>query len=141
MVVVVPQIPEQKPCDGSFVRISSEKLKKMALTTLDNIKKYKAHDRKRLADRERKELREQREKSRNSIWSKIFGYKERPEPTDDELIKMHENSGSPGCIWLPETFWIDFRYEKNKEVAYRLLNAAEHADEVAVSTKDLERLI
>jgi hypothetical protein len=141
MVVVVPHIPEQKPCDGSFVRLSSDKLKNMALNTLDNIKVYKANDRKRLADRERKELREQREKSRNSIWSKIFGYKERPEPTDDELIKMHENSGSPGCIWLPETFWIDYRYEKNIEVAHRLLNAANHADEVAVSTKDLERLI
>jgi len=142
MVVVVPQMRhEQKPCDGSFIRIPSEKLKTMALQTLENIKKYKAKDRKRLADRERKELQEKREKRRNSIWSKIFGYKEQPEPTDEELIKMHENSGSPGCIWLPETFWIDYRYEKNIEVAHRLLNATEYADEVAVSTKDLERLI
>lgn len=141
MVVVVPQVHEQKPCDGSFVRIPSEKLTALAFKSLDNIKKYKAADRKKLADRERKELRERREKSRNSIWSKIFGYKERPEPTDEELIKMHENSGNPSCIWLPETFWIDFRYEKNIEVAYRLINAAKHADEVAVSTKDLERLL
>ena len=142
MVVVVPQMhQEQKSCDGSFVRIKSDKLTNMARQTLENIKKYKARDRKRLADRERKELREQREKSRNSIWSKIFGYKEQPEPTDEELIKMHENSGSPGCIWLPETFWIDYRYSINAEVAHRLLLAAEHADEVAVSTKDLERLI
>lgn len=141
MVVVVPQMQNSRTCDGSFVRLPSEKLKNMALNTLDNIKFYKAKDRKKLADRERKELREYEEKRRKSIWSKIFGYKERPEPTDEELIKRHENSGSPGCIWLPETFWIDYRYEKSIEVAHRLLNAAEHADEVAVSTQDLERLI
>jgi hypothetical protein len=54
---------------------------------------------------------------------------------------MHEGSGTPGLIWFPETFWIDYRYEKNIEVAHRLLNAASYADEVAVSTQDLERLI
>ncbi len=142
MVVVVPQMhQEQKPCDGSFIRLPSEKLKGMALQTLENIKKYKARDRKRLADRERKELQEKQEKRRKSIWSKIFGYKEQPEPTDEELIKMHEGKGGGDTIWLPETFWIDFRYSKNAEVAHRLLLAAEHADEVAVSTLDLERLI
>jgi hypothetical protein len=139
MVVVVPQVHEQKPCDGSFVRIPSDKLTQMALKSLDNIKVYKARDRKELANRERKELLARREKKRNSIWSKIFGYKEQPMPTDEELIKMHEQSGDG--IWLPETVWIDFRYQKNIEVAYRLINAAKHADEVAVSTKDLERLL
>ena len=139
MVVVVPHVPEQKPCDGSFVRISSANLKEMANRTLKNIPKYKAYDRERLAKRLKKELLEEREKSRNSIWSKIFGYKEKPIPSDEELIKAHEGSGEG--IWLPETFWIDFRYSKNIEVAQRLLHAAQYADEIAVSTKDLERLI
>lgn len=142
MVVVVPQMhQERKPCDGSFIRISSAKLKEMANQTLENIKLYKAHDRKRLASRERKEFLERQEKKRNSIWSKLFGYKEVPVPTDEEFIKLHGGKGGGDTIWLPETFWIDFRYSKNAEVAHRLLLAAEHADEVAVSTKDLERLI
>jgi hypothetical protein len=139
MVVVMPHVTEQKPCDGSFVRISSVKLTEMARETLENIKTYKEHDLQKLIAREKAEIIKRREKSRNSLWSKIFGYTERPMPSDEEIIKMHESSGDG--IWLPETFWIDFRYEKNMEVAYRLLLAAKHADEVAVSTKDLERLI
>ncbi len=139
MVVVVPQVHEQKPCDGSFVRISSDKLTQMARQSLENIKKYKARDRKRLADKERDEYNKRIEKKRNSLWSKLFGYTEPPTPSDEELIKMHEQSGDG--IWLPETFWIKFRYQTNIEVAYRLINAAKYADEIAVSTKDLERLI
>ena len=139
MVVVVPQIHEQKSCDGSFVSIPSDKLKVMVLQTLDNIKKYKSRDLKRLANNEREMLLAKREKDRNSIWSKIFGYKEKPMPTDEELIEIHKNSGDG--LWLPETFWIDLRYQKNIEVAERLYNATKYTDVVTVSTQDLQRLI
>lgn len=139
MVVVVPPHTEQKPCDGSFVRIPSAKITEMARQTLANIKQYKAKDIQRLIAKEKEEILKRREKKRNSLWSKIFGYVEPPMPSDEEIIKMHEHSGDG--IWIPETVWIDFRYEKNIEVAYRLINAAKYADEVAVSTKDLSRLI
>lgn len=140
MVVVVPQIPEKKPGDGSFVRISSKTLTEKARQTLQNIKAYKKHDTQRLIDRERQEILDQREKSRKSIWSKLFGYKEKPIPTDEEVLEIHKNKGA-GTIWLPETFWIDFRYSKNEDVAYRLINAAKYAEELYVSTEDLQRLI
>lgn len=140
MVVVMPPHAEQKPCDGSFIRISSEKLTKLARQTLENVKRYKAKDIQRLIDREKEELLERREKRKNSLWSKIFGYIEPPMPSDEEILEAYKNQRYD-CIWIPETTWIDFRYEKNIEVAYRLINAAKYADEVAVSTKDLERLI
>ncbi|WP_216073209.1 hypothetical protein, partial [Acinetobacter nosocomialis] len=71
-------------------RISSEKLTKLARQSLENIKKHKAADLKSLADSERAKFNKRIEKKRNSLWSKIFGYTELPNPTDEELIKMHE---------------------------------------------------
>lgn len=139
MVAIIPQITEQKPCDGSFVRVPSVKLTERARQTLENIKAYKQHDLKKLIASEKKEILKQRDSRRNSLWTKLFGYTEPPMPTDEEIIKIHEQNGDG--IWLPETVWINYRYSEYEETARRLLNAAQYADEVAVSTKDLAKLI
>lgn len=141
MVVVVPPRAEQKARDGSFVYISSEKITQMARQTLANVKQRKAAAVQRLIEREKEELIQKREKKRNSFWSKLFGYKEPPMPSDEEILKAYKNQGDGMHIWIPETTWIEFRYNANVEVAYRLINAAKYADEVAVSTEDLARLI
>lgn len=140
MVVVVPQVQQEKHKDGSFVKVSSKDITKRAYASLASIKLCKARDTQRLIERERIEVMAAREKKRNSLWSRLFGYKEKPEPTDAELLKSIETQRGDG-IWLPETFWIDVRYDKYIEVANRLINAAKYADEIFVSTEDLERLL
>lgn len=140
MVVVVPQIPEQKPCrDGSFIRLSSIKIAELCYQTLSNIEEYKRQDLARLIVSLKNELLERREKKRHSLWSKIFGYVEPPMPSDRDLIRTYEQSGDG--VWMPETTFIEIRYMKHIEVANRLLNAAKYVDEIAISTEDLKRLI
>lgn len=127
-------------CDGSFVKMSAKEVKARAEESYWEIKKRKKEAVQRLIDSRKKEILKDREKARNSFWSRIFGYKERPMPTDEEIQESLE-SYSGEFLHLPETHWIDLRYEKYVDVALRLMNAAEHAEEVYVSTTDLERLL
>lgn len=140
-MVVVPQMQYQgKPCDGSFVKMASQEVTRLAKESLSNIENRKSAAVQRLIDKRRKLIQEDRERARNSIWCGLFGYKEQPMPTDEEILHQIKTERFD-CIHIPETTWIDIRYEKYEDVAYRLLNAAKHADEIYVSTQDLERLL
>jgi len=140
MVTVIPQMSYDKKCDGSFVKVNSKIIIEKARASLANIEKRKKRETQRLVDDRRKELVEREKKRENSWWSRLFGYKARQLPTDEQILHSIENERGDG-IWLPETFWIDYRYSKNQDIAYRLINAAEYAEEIYVSTEDLERLL
>ena len=139
MVVVVPQIEQKKHVDGSFVKVSSVDITKKAHESLKVIERQKKRQIQDLITRLRKERNEEIEKKKSSLWSRLFGYKEIPEPNDEQILKSYECSGEG--IWMPETFFIDLSWEKYIDVAYRLINAAKYADEIFVSTEDLEKLL
>jgi hypothetical protein len=127
-------------CDGSFVKMSSREVQARAEESYWEIKKRKKEAVQRLINKRKEEILKDREKKRNSFWSRIFGYKERLMPTDEEIQEALE-SYSGEFLHFPETHWIDLRYEKYVDVALRLMNAAKYSEEVYVSTTDLERLL
>jgi len=129
----------QVNCDGSFVKMSSKELLAQAQESYNAIKRLKKEAVQRLVERRKEQILKDREKEKNSIWRAIFGYKERPMPTDEEILESLESYGDG--FSFPETHWIELQYDKYVDTALRLMNAAQYADEVYVSTSDLERLL
>lgn len=145
-MVIIPQMYSQTKCDGSFVKLSSEEVKARSLESLKQIRKEIKAATQHLIDDRRQQIEEERKHRRNSIWygflNLFTGDKEDPPmPTDEEILHDIEHDCPGDYIHLPETYWIDLRYDKYRDVAYRLYNAASHADEIYVSTSDLEMLL
>lgn len=129
MIVIPPVNHQTKSCDDSFVKMTSSKIIEMAKATLKYIKDYRDSATKAVFDNEKQYI-------MNGFWHKLF---KRPEPTDEEVWASVNRCGGD-VIHFPETFFINLRYSKNEDAAHRLLNAAQHADEIYISTKDLRRL-
>lgn len=130
----------ESKCDGSFAKVDSSSLIELAHQSLENIEKYKKQEVQRLINRKRNKFLAKEEKRKNSLWSKLFGFKPRKEPTDEEIYEFIKNDHDD-VIGPSELFWMDLRYEKYIDTANRLINAAKYAPEVFVSTEDLERLL
>lgn len=129
MVVVVPQMQQPKKRDGSFVTVPSKTIIDLCNKTIDRIAKYRERAHKKLIETTRDEM-------VNDWWHKLW---KKPVPTDEEVLTYIHRSGGD-TIRLPETFWINFHGSANEDVAHRLLNAAKYADEVSISTEDLEKI-
>lgn len=129
MVVVVPQMQQAKKRDGSFVSLPSTKIIYLCERTLERITNHRKRAHKKLIE-------ETREEMVNDWWHKLW---KKPIPTDEEVLSYIHRSGGD-TIRLPETFWINCHGVTNEDTAHRLLNAAKYADEVCISTEDLERI-
>lgn len=130
MVVVVPQMQQhQKRRDGSFVTMPSHRIILLCEQTLQRIADYRKRQHKKLIEDTRAEM-------IDNWWHKLW---KKPDPTDEEVLTyIHRGGGD--TIRLPETFWINIHGSTEEDVAHRLLNAAKYADEVCISTEDLERI-
>lgn len=112
-------------CDGSFVKMSSVDVKKMALKTLEWIKNEREKKREEEIQFTQKSL-------DNGFWHKLFRMKP---STREQAIAVLESDPWDIDYHCPEII-----YWKNEDTAKRVLNACEHADEIYISTKDLRRI-
>lgn len=112
-------------CDGSFVKMDTKVVKKMATKTLERIKKYRA-------DRKEKAIEDIINDINNGFWHNLFRMK--PATRKDALAYLENDTWNfdyhfSGCVGY-----------KSEESANRLLNACEHAETVYISTEDLHRI-
>jgi len=140
MVAVISQMNYNKSCDGSSIVISSEQIVAMANQSLKNIRLAKKQDLQYVIDKEKLRFEENEERKAKSWWGRLFGYTKKATPSDSQALQMHIDDYAD-CINPDETFWINLRYQKNKDAAYRLLNASKYAKELTVSTRDLDLLL
>jgi len=138
--MVISQMYYNKICDGSSIVISSEEVVAKANQSLKNIHKAKKREYQRVIDKEKLLFEENEERKANSWWGRLFRYKKKPTPNNSEALQMHIDDFAD-CINPSEIFWIDLQYEKYKDVAHRLLNAAKYSKELTISTRDLEMLL
>jgi hypothetical protein len=110
--------------DGSFVRMRSDVIKAKCEAMLIAIKSIRQ-------ERVKKTIEEGRQRMMQGFWHRLL---KKPVPTDDQ-VKSYLSDGM-----ISETFWDEISFYKNEEVAKKLLNACTYAEEIFVSTEDLERL-
>jgi hypothetical protein len=111
--------------DGSFVLIRSDIIKAKCENALASIKAAREKYRQEAMDKARAEM-------MNGFWFKLF---KKPVPTDEQ-VESYLCDG----VMFSELFRIQIMYYKQEDVANRLLSASKYADEMYVSTEDLERL-
>lgn len=106
--------------DGSFVMMRSDIIKIKCERTLIWIKEAREEKIKNLMDSARAKIMQ-------GFWHRLF---KKPIPTDDQ-VKAYLDY---------ELFFAQVRYGNSEAIANKLLNACKYADEIYVSTEDLERL-
>lgn len=106
---------------GSYILMSSEKAKKLALECKARVDTARQEAVKQLVSQERQR------------WARVRKALRRPDPTDDEILKSLKYS------WVYES--IRFTYFHNEDASKRILLATEIAETVQVSTEDLELLL
>ena len=110
--------------DGSFVRMRSDVIKakcEAMLIAIEAVRKKRVQE----------TIEATRQRMMKGFWHRLF---KRPVPTDEQ-VRQHLNDG-----FISELFWDENAYFKNEEIARKLLNASKYAEEIYVSTEDLERL-
>lgn len=120
----------------SYIMISSIKLTALANQSLKRTNESFRAAQRRHAEIIQNEIVQRLNRERKSWWSFFFGYKDRSIPTIDYILESLSKRDGDDTKML----FIKLRYERHYDVAYRLLNAAAHADEVLVSTSDLSLL-
>jgi hypothetical protein len=118
----------ENQCDGSFIKMPSKKVSEMAKARLAWIEQYKK-------DRRQKHIDKNRQEMINGWWHR---FRKLPIPTDQEVIDYIEDSyrnGNWGINWWPVN-----HYSESEAVANRLINACEHAEDIYISTEDLQRI-
>lgn len=128
MVIMFP-FGQRESQSASLVKLTSAKVIDKCERSLAYIKAYRENEFKKLIVKER-------ERIVNGFFHKLF---KRPVPSDEEVVRIIEQP-SGDVFNVPETFWINIQFHKSEEIAKRLLNAAKQADEIYVSTEDLEYL-
>lgn len=111
--------------DGSFVKIASKNAIEMATKTLARIEKLRAESKEKAIEIERQHI-------NNGFFHKLFRMK-------DATIEDAEKSLSYDD-WNFDYHFTGLIAHKNEDSANRILNAAQHADEIYISTEDLQRI-
>jgi len=111
--------------DGSFVKVASKDVLEMAKDTLQWIKNERAARKKKAIETEQKRL-------NNGFWHKLFRCKDVTIEAAEESLKDDP--------WDFDYHWSPAMYYKTEDACNRIINAAKHADEIYISTKDLRRI-
>jgi hypothetical protein len=111
--------------DGSFVKISSKDATEMAAKTLIWVDKLRTNRLNRAIEIEIQRI-------NNGFWHKLFRMK------DATVEEAKKSLAYDECNF--DYHFTSLIAGKNEETALRILNAAEHADEVYISTEDLKRI-
>ena len=111
-------------CDGSFIKMPTSKVAEMAQKTLDWINQYRA-------EKTQKYIESHRQYMVSGFWHRFW---KRPAPSDKEVIKNINNNP-----WNNFQF-IAMSYDITEKTAKRLLIACKQADEIYISTEDLQRI-
>src|SRR5580692_1583915 len=114
-------------CDGSFIKMSSKKVSEMAKAKLVWIEQYKKDRRQQHIDRNRQAI-------MNGWWHR---FRKLPVPTDQEVIDYIDEyrKSNWGMNWWPIN-----HYYGSEVVCIRLINACLHAEEIYISTEDLQSI-
>ena len=111
--------------DGSFVKISSKDAVEMATKTLAWVDSLRAESKAKAIEAERQRL-------NNGFFHKHFRMKEATVEDDKASLDYDE--------WNFYYHFNELIAHKNEVTALKILNAAEHADEIYISTEDLKRI-
>jgi hypothetical protein len=112
-------------CDGSFVKIASKDAIEMATKTLAWVDKLRS-------DRQAGTIEIEQQRINNGFFHKLFRMKEATvEDAKKNLAYDH---------WNFDYHFNGLIAHKNESAANRILNAAKHADEIYISTEDLQRI-
>jgi hypothetical protein len=114
----------ENKCDGSFIKMPSQKVSEMAKSTLVWIKEYREKRTKTYINNARQEI-------MNGWWYRFI---KRSILTDEEVLAIIHKNPFNGFAFIP------IAYDKLEDAAKRLLNACHHTDEIYISTEDLQRI-
>ena len=118
-------------CDGSFIKIPSPKVAEMAKAKIKWIEKYRANKIAKLIGSRRQEMIKPTWWDR--LWNNVI-----PVPTDQEVIEDYRREAAIPYNWFDPLYNAEQEYSGNYYIAHRLLRATQHADEIYISTEDLQ---
>jgi hypothetical protein len=116
---------DNERCDGSFIKMPSKKVSEMAKDKLARINAY-------IKERKEKHIKYVRQEIIGGFWHRFWN---RPDPTDEEIIAFCND-----MVFYDRLAWPNLNYNDTIYVANRLINACQHAEELYISTEDLQRI-
>lgn len=125
--------------NGSFVKVSSKEIIKLANETLKSIRQYREKTIQRRIDKEKKKIVEEREKRAARFWNRWLNISDvnKPLPSNEEIMKIISINEHP----FDSISFIEISFSKDEDIAQRLLNVAQHTDEIYVSVEEFSRLV
>jgi len=111
--------------NDSFIKMPTSKVAQMAQKAIDTLQA-------RRQERLDKYVEERLQTTTNHWWHRLWNKKN---PTREEMVAFLENE-EWGSYW-----YIANSYNDQLYVARRLLNACKQADEIYLSTKDLDNIL
>jgi hypothetical protein len=109
-------------CSTSFIKMSSQDAAEMARKTLDYVEQRREEAKSGAIERERQRI-------NNGFFHKLFGCKD---ATVEEAVSNLEYD-----TWNFDYHFTEIIASKNEKVARQILNACKHADEILISTEEL----